>query len=98
MKVYDKQKMHRALDSLLDDPEWARQAIKNLKGSGRPFGGPKITVKPHVQDYPTWSQLKKNVKVRVKATGEVVKVLSTDVAWVNCSDGNHYTPRQLELA
>lgn len=107
MKAYDRARMHRALDvvmdrafacdSFLDDPKNIAGALKNLKGSGRPFGGPRIKVKPHTQDYPTWSQLKKNVKVRVKATGKVVKVLSTDVAWVNCSDGNHYTPKQLEL-
>jgi hypothetical protein len=84
-------------DGFLDDPKNIPGALKNLAGHRREWGGPKIKVKPHTQDYPTWSQLKKNTSVRVKSTGEVLKVVSTDVGWVNLSDGSHYTPKQLEL-
>jgi len=89
--------MDSAKDGFLDDPKNIPGALKNLKGHSREWGGPKPKATPHVQDYPTWAQLKKNAKVRVKATGQELKVVSTDIAWVALSDGKEYLPKQLEL-
>ena len=90
--------LHRALDSILDDHTWAKKAVKNLQGGGREWGGPKIKPKgPPPQTYPTWSQLKKGAKVRVNATGALLKVISQGAASVQLSDGNNYRPKELTL-
>ena len=95
--VLDMSKRAKTGDGYLDDPKNTAGALKNLAGSSREWGGPKVKAKLPIQDYPTWSQLKKGTKVRVKVSGQEARIAEQGVAWVILSDGTKYTPKQLEL-